>query len=153
MSDVDAIVIGAGHNGLTAGTMLARDGLKVLCLEKTNWAGGMAATKELFKGYKHSVGAWAMIVLHQEMIDLLDVEKFGFETIVPDTSYCVYGEPEDKCFIAYNDPITMANKLAEDHGPDAMRALFDFFQYMRIFGKVADKERLKAPDSIEKLIA
>ena len=110
MSDVDAIVIGAGHNGLTAGTMLARDGLKVLCLEKTNWAGGMAATKELFKGYKHSVGAWAMIVLHQEMIDLLDVEKFGFETIVPDTSYCVYGEPEDK-------------------------------------------ERLKAPDSIEKLIA
>ncbi|MBW2215099.1 MAG: NAD(P)-binding protein [Deltaproteobacteria bacterium] len=56
MSDVDAIVIGAGHNGLTAGTMLARDGQKVLVLEKTNWAGGMAATKELFKGYKHSVG-------------------------------------------------------------------------------------------------
>ena len=75
--------------------MLARDGLKVLCLEKTNWAGGMAATKELFKGYKHSVGAWAMIVLHQEMIDLLDVENFGFKTIVPDTSYCVYGEVED----------------------------------------------------------
>jgi phytoene dehydrogenase-like protein len=93
--------------------MLARDGQKVLVLEKTNWAGGMAATKELFKGYKHSVGAWAMIVLHQEMIDLLDVEKFGFETIVP----------------------------------DAMRALFDFFQYMHIFGKVADKERLKAPSS------
>ncbi len=153
MSDVDAIVIGAGHNGLTAGTMLARDGLKVLCLEKTNWAGGMATTKELFKGYKHSVGAWAMIVLHQEMIDLLDVEKFGFETIIPDTSYCVYGEPEDKCFIAYNDPITMANKIAEDHGPDAMRGLFDLFQYLRIYGKVADKERLKAPDAIEKLIA
>ena len=113
MSDVDAIVIGAGHNGLTAGTMLARDGLKVLCLEKTNWAGGMAATKELFKGYKHSVGAWAMIVLHQEMIDLLDVEKFGFETIVPDTSYCVYGEPEDKCFIAYQRP--------DHHGEQARR--------------------------------
>jgi hypothetical protein len=32
------------------------------------------------------------------MIDLLDVEKFGFETIVPDTSYCVYGESEDTLF-------------------------------------------------------
>lgn len=153
MPDLDAIVIGAGHNGLTAGTMLARDGLKVLCLEKTNWAGGMASTRELFKGYKHSVGAWAMIVLHQEMIDLLDVEKHGFKTIVPDTSYVVYGEPEDQPFVAYNDPITMANKIAEDHGPDAMRGLFDLFQYLRIYGKIADQERLKAPESIDKLIA
>jgi len=133
--------------------MLAREGQKVLVLEKTNWPGGMAATKELFEGYKHSVGAWAMIVLHQQMIDMLDVEKFGFKTIVPDTSYCVFGRPEDKCFIAYNDPITMANKLAEDHGPDAMRGLFDLFQYLRIYGKIADAERLKVPTAIEKLIA
>ena len=153
MPDVDAIVIGAGHNGLTAATMLGRASQKVLVLEKTKWAGGMAATKELFKGYKHSVGAWAMIVLHQEMLDLLDLERFGFETIVPDTSYVVFGKPEDTPFVAYNDPITMANKLAEDHGPDAMRGLFDLFQYLRIFGKVADKERLKAPDSMDKLIA
>ena len=61
-TDFDAIVIGAGHNGLTAATVLARNGLSVLCVEKNNWPGGMAATKELFKGFKHNVGAWGMLV-------------------------------------------------------------------------------------------
>ena len=48
MSDFDVIIVGAGHNGLTAGVELQRAGKKVLILEKTNWPGGQAATKELF---------------------------------------------------------------------------------------------------------
>jgi phytoene dehydrogenase-like protein len=74
MADTDAIVVGAGHNGLAAASVLARNGLRVLCLEKTNWPGGMAATKELFKGYKHSVGAWALLVFREEMMKLLELD-------------------------------------------------------------------------------
>ncbi|MDT5321812.1 MAG: hypothetical protein QOD88_4334 [Mycobacterium sp.] len=56
MSDYDAIVIGAGHNGLVAANELAKQGAKVLVLEGAHFLGGMAATRELFDGYKHSVG-------------------------------------------------------------------------------------------------
>src|SRR5947209_5587754 len=52
MPDYDAIVIGAGHNGLTAAAILQRGGLKTLCLEKNHYSGGMAATVELFDGFQ-----------------------------------------------------------------------------------------------------
>ncbi|MBE9553791.1 MAG: NAD(P)-binding protein, partial [Proteobacteria bacterium] len=42
---IDAIVIGAGHNGLVCGTYLARAGLKVLFLEARDAVGGMASAR------------------------------------------------------------------------------------------------------------
>src|ERR1700747_1700298 len=51
MTDYDAIVVGAGHNGLTAAAVLQRAGLRTLCLEANTYAGGMAATVELIDGF------------------------------------------------------------------------------------------------------
>ena len=45
--DYDVIVIGAGHNGLAATALLAARGLRVLCLEKNAYVGGMAGTREI----------------------------------------------------------------------------------------------------------
>jgi phytoene dehydrogenase-like protein len=55
MQGYDAIVIGAGHNGLTAAALLQRAGLRTLCLESKRYAGGMASTVELFDGYKFEI--------------------------------------------------------------------------------------------------
>ena len=44
MADYDAVVIGAGHNGLTAATLLQRAGMSTLCLDAKLYAGGMAST-------------------------------------------------------------------------------------------------------------
>jgi phytoene dehydrogenase-like protein len=153
MPDYDAIVIGAGHNGLTAGTTLAKQGLKVLCLERTGWVGGMAATKELFKGYKHSVGAWAALILHPQMHDVLELEKYGVEFIIPRTSFCSFGEPGDTPFIAWNDQEKMVEHLVNDHGPDVLEAFTHLFEYVMTFSQVMDAERFKAPSSPEELIA
>ncbi len=53
MADYDAIIVGAGHNGLAAAAILAKQRLKVLVLEKNRYVGGMASTVEYLKGYKH----------------------------------------------------------------------------------------------------
>ncbi len=57
MSDTnyDAIVVGAGHNGLTAAAILQRAGLRTVCLEANTYAGGMAATVELIDGFRYEI--------------------------------------------------------------------------------------------------
>jgi phytoene dehydrogenase-like protein len=52
MSDYDAIVVGAGHNGLTAAAILQQAGLRTVCLEANTYTGGMAATVELIDGFR-----------------------------------------------------------------------------------------------------
>lgn len=153
MADYDAIVVGAGHNGLTAGTVLAKAGLRVLCLERTGWIGGMAATRELFKGFKHNVGAWALLVLHEDMERILDLDRYGLEIITPPTSYCVFGAPGDAPFIWHNDPAKMLDHLMQDHGPDAVQGVMGLWEYLQVFGNVMDTYRFTAPDSIESIIA
>ena len=61
MADYDAIVIGAGHNGLTAATLLQRAGLNTLCLDSKLYAGGMASTVELFDGFKFEIAGSVQI--------------------------------------------------------------------------------------------
>ena len=65
MTDYDAIIVGAGHNGLAAGVVLAKAGMRVLSLERTGHVGGMAATRELFKGFKHN-GCAIALPLHPQ---------------------------------------------------------------------------------------
>ncbi len=153
MSEYDVVIVGAGHNGLTAGVELQRAGLKVLILEKTNWPGGQAATKELFKGFKHSVGAWALLVFREEMIQYLELDKEGFELIRPESSFTVFGDEGSTPFIGYTDPIDLANHLAEDHGIDALDAFNTLGSYFSRYKDVYDEYVGGAAPSIDDIIA
>ncbi len=55
--DYDDVVVGAGHNGVAATALLAARGLRVLCLEKNAYVGGMAGTREILTGCRNDVGA------------------------------------------------------------------------------------------------
>ena len=153
MCEYDVIIVGAGHNGLTAGVELQRAGKKVLILEKTNWPGGQAATKELFKGYKHSVGAWALLIFREELIKYLEMDKEGFELIRPESSFTVFGAEDQPCFIGYTDPIDLANHLAEDHGIDALDGFNRLGSFFANFKEMFERYMHEKPPTLEEIIA
>ncbi len=62
MAAVDAIVVGAGHNGLVAATMLARSGRRVLVLERSEHPGGAAVSSAPFAGVDARISRYAYLV-------------------------------------------------------------------------------------------
>ena len=80
----DAIVIGAGHNGLVTAAYLAKAGLQVLVLERRHVVGGAAVTEEIFSGFKFDTGAHRIGALHPAVVRELDLARHGLEVIETD---------------------------------------------------------------------
>jgi len=82
-----AIVIGGGHNGLTAAAYLARAGRKVLVLERRHVLGGAAVTEEVFPGFQFSVCSYVVSLLRPEIIRDLDLPRHGLEILPLDGTF------------------------------------------------------------------
>ena len=81
MANYDAIIIGAGHNGLVAAAYLARAGKKILLLERRSVIGGIAVTEEIFPGYKVPTCAHLAGTFSKKIISELDLDRHGFELL------------------------------------------------------------------------
>ncbi|MGA2519964.1 MAG: NAD(P)/FAD-dependent oxidoreductase [Acidimicrobiales bacterium] len=121
MPDYDAIVIGAGHNGLTAAAVMARGGMRVLCLEKNHFIGGMSSTTELARGYRFELAGSIQFPLPNELFEDLG---FGacpiYEPEVQSASLGASGEPP---LLLYSDPERLLEHLGETLGLDAVMGM------------------------------
>jgi len=99
----DAVVIGAGHNGLVAAAYLAKAGLKVCVLERRHVIGGCSVTEVLWGNYKVSTAAYVCGLLHPKVVKDLQLHQHGFEilrrdpssfTPLPDGGYLLLGTDE-----------------------------------------------------------
>jgi len=77
----DAIVIGAGHNGLTAAAYLARAGLTTLVLERRDIVGGCCVTEEIAPGCRASTTSYIASMLRPEVISELRLADHGLRMI------------------------------------------------------------------------
>jgi len=77
----DAIVVGAGHNGLTCACYLARAGLKVKVLERRGVVGGAAVTEEFHPGFRNSVAAYTVSLLQAKVIRDLGLVAHGLRIV------------------------------------------------------------------------
>jgi phytoene dehydrogenase-like protein len=77
----DAVIVGGGHNGLTAAAYLARAGQKVLVLERRHVLGGAAVTEEVFPGFRFSEFSYVVSLLRPEIIRELELARHGLEIL------------------------------------------------------------------------
>jgi phytoene dehydrogenase-like protein len=101
MSDLDAIVIGAGHNGLTCAAYLGMAGLRVRVLERRDIVGGACVTEEFHPGFRNSTAAYTVSLLQPKVIADLKLHEHGLHIVerrvqnflpLPDNRYLLSGE-------------------------------------------------------------
>ncbi len=80
--DYDAIVVGGGHNGLTAAAYTARAGLRTLVLERRELVGGAAVTEDVWPGWRVSAASYVCSLLHPAIRDELDLAAHGYSAYI-----------------------------------------------------------------------
>jgi len=126
-TDYDAVVIGAGHNGLAASALLAARGLRVLCLEKNAYVGGMAGTREILTGCRNDVGASLLFPLAKTVQEELELERYGVEFIDLPIMASNLNSRDSPPAIFYANPARMALYVLRHFG---VRAMIGFVRLM-----------------------
>ena len=129
----DVIVVGAGHNGLTAAAYLARNGLRVLALERRPQVGGACTIEDPFSetGWRVSPCAYLVGLLHPLVVDELGLRSRGYRvTVVDPHLWCPF---EDGTSVAlWEDPVRSASAVAELAPGDVE----GYRRYGELFGRI-----------------
>ncbi|MFK7978191.1 MAG: phytoene desaturase family protein [Halioglobus sp.] len=150
----DTLIVGAGHNGLATALVLARNGQKVLVLEKNDFVGGMGGTREILKGCQNEVGASCLFPLSAEIKDYFDFESHGVELIPLPVMAVNLSGPTGKPLVFFKNPLKLAAGILRDFGPGAMLGFIKLMKFCQYPARVLDRfTARKAPRKLEDLIA
>jgi phytoene dehydrogenase-like protein len=160
--DWDAVVVGGGHNGLTAAAYLARAGQSVLVLERRERLGGACTLEQPFQDERFLVSPCAYVVglLDQLVIEELDLPAHGYRVTPADPNlWCPF--PDGTSFAQFlNDEYTAAhmreNGFSEEdiRGALAYEQTFDRIRRLLRAGPAGDLWRGPSPsrDRIEEIL-
>ncbi|MCF8070457.1 MAG: NAD(P)/FAD-dependent oxidoreductase [Desulfobacterales bacterium] len=140
----DAIIIGGGHNGLTAAGYLAKAGLKPIVLERRHVVGGAVVTEEIIPGYRISTISYVVSLLQNKVINDLELKRHGFEMIKMDGTLSVCGDD----YLLFNgdeahDRKEVGRFSATDY--DSMEKFDEMFQRV---GGIIRNQMLKEPPKL-----
>ena len=117
MKTYDAIVVGAGHNGLTNAAFLAKAGLDVVCVEKNDYIGGASVSRNLHEDWIYSNCSYVCSLLRPEIYRSLELHKHGLQ-VTPYGGSVTFMENGDY-FGSYHDPEVAYREMARFSVHDA----------------------------------
>lgn len=144
-ADYDAIVIGGGHNGLTAAAYLAKGGLRALVLERRDVVGAAAVTEEIAPGYRCSTASYVVSLLRSEVVRDLDLERHGYETLPIGTFFTAFAD--GRYLLLNGDPDHDRAEVGKYSNRD-YNAMQRFDGVLGAASDVLRGEMLKAPPSL-----
>jgi phytoene dehydrogenase-like protein len=120
-TEPDVLIVGAGHNGLTAGSYLARAGLRVQVVEASNAVGGMTSTNAVLlraPGHRINEGAmdsslWRTTPIAKD----LDLASFGLRELEIDSPYA-FLDADGSSLVVHRDPVRTAYEIARFNAAD-----------------------------------
>src|SRR4051812_4665967 len=142
----DAVVVGGGHNGLTAAAYLARAGQSVLVLERRERLGGACTLERPFPDRRYAVSPCAYVVglLDELVIDELQLRRRGFECYVADPNLWVPFEDGTSFGQWLDDARTQRNLEALGV---AARDIDGYWAYEHLFDEIRRRLRTRGRDA------
>jgi len=129
----DAIIIGAGHNGLVTACYLGRARKRVLVLERRPLVGGACVTEEVWPGFKVSTAAYVNSLFRKEIIRDLQLAQHGFEVLERNpSSFSPF--PDERSLLLGPDATLNQREISKFSSKDAV----NYPRYEQMLERVAD---------------
>lgn len=139
----DAIIIGAGHNGLVAAGYLAAAGWKTLVLERRELVGGCAVTETLWPGYRVSTASYLCSLLQEKVIRDLELERFQYQVDPKDPAF-FSPFPDGRYLFMWQDERRTLEEIAKFSPRDA-RIYPDYEAHLEGLARVVESLLLMIP--------
>ncbi|HEY5444271.1 MAG TPA: NAD(P)/FAD-dependent oxidoreductase, partial [Pyrinomonadaceae bacterium] len=143
----DAIIIGAGHNGLVTACYLAKAGIKTLVLERRDVVGGGAITEEFHPGFRCSTLDHTAGPLSPQVVTDLNLAQHGLEFITPEVRVLSL-TTDQRSLCIYNDTARTVAEIEKFSSKDA-KSYPDFLTSFSRIGSVLAPILSMTPPSID----
>ena len=142
----DAVIIGAGHNGLVCAFYLARAGLKVRIVERRDIVGGAAVTEEFHPGFRNSVASYTVSLLQPKVIADMKLADQGYRVIERPISNFL--PQEDGSYLKLGGGLERTQKEFARFSEHDARVLPEYYDMLEGVADVLRDLALKSPPNV-----